>query len=213
MNRIAILAAVAAPILLLPPHASAQVGIAITGGVNYGSFSGPPESDFTSLRRGFSGLALTVPLLRNLEIELGGAFTQKGGQTIAEGGGTMRFDLSYRELTLKGKVSLPLANDRIRVFLTAGPAIALARKDACNVKLSDPRGGHHVVRCALDDFHDRDYSLAGGGGIDLKLSKGFGVTLGATHTYGLTNIAQRDDVGEWKHRTTSLRTGFQFWIG
>lgn len=91
--------------------------------------------------------------------------------------------------------------------------MASARRGACNIKLADPRGGFHVQRCGVDDFHNRDFGLAGEGGIDLQLSAGFGVTFGVRHVYGLNNIAKRDDIGEWKHRTTTLRGGFQFRIG
>jgi len=214
MNPITIIATAAASILLLPtPHASAQeVGIALTGGVNVASFSGT-EFEFESIRRGSLGVTATVGLHRHLGIELGGAFSQKGGLALAEEGG-LTLHMTYWELSAMVRATLPLAQDRIRPYLAAGPAMASAMRDACNLKFAVPQGGWLVRSCGLEDFRDRNFGVAGGAGLELQLSRSMGITLGAVHTHGLTNIVHGAEagraVGELKHRTTTLRGGLVF---
>lgn len=214
MNRITIIAEAAALILLLPtPHASAQeVGIAFTGGVNIASFSGT-EFDFESIRRGTLGISATVGLHRNFGIQLGGAFSQEGGLAQAEEG-EFKLHMSYWEMTAMVRAILPLAEDRIRPYLAAGPAMASAKRGACNLKFAVQHGSWFVRSCGVGDFRDRSFGIAGAAGVELQLSRAMGISLGAVRTHGLTNIVDRGEVGravgDLRHRTTTIRGGLFF---
>lgn len=216
MNRITIIAVAAASILLLPtPHASAQeVGIAFTGGVNVASFSGT-EFDFESIRRGTLGVSATVGLHRNFGIQLGGAFSQKGGLAQAEEG-ELKLHMSYWEMTAMVRAILPLAEDRIRPYLAAGPAMASAKRGACNLKFAVQHGSWFVRSCGWEDFRDRNFGIAGAAGLEVQLSESMGVTLGAVHSRDLTNTAGIGEFGSTisllKHRTTTVQGGFVYWI-
>ena len=216
MNRITIIATAAASILLLPaPHASAQkIGIALTGGVNVASLSSP-DFEFESIRRGSLGVTAMVGLHRHFGIQLSRTFSQEGGLAPAEQGG-LKFHMSYWEMTAMARAILPLANDRIRPYLAAGPAMASARRFACTLKFAVPQGGWSVRSCGWEDFRDRNFGIAGAAGLELQLSESMGVTLGAVHSRDLTNTAGIGEFGSTisllKHRTTTVQGGFVYWI-
>lgn len=211
MKRIAILAAAALSTPLLPPaHASAQIGVALTGGVNYASMSvtGADVLSVSPVTRYFVGMSGTIPLSANFGIELGGALSQKGGQVDGEEGQVI-LHFNHYELALLVRAGVPLAGDRIRPYLAAGPTMGW--ESSCTVKIALFDGGPYEVRpCPAEEFKERDFGLAAGAGIELALSEGLGLTLGAAYALGLRDIEASG--GGVKLRTTTVRGGLVYWI-
>lgn len=196
--RVAVLAT-AASILLLPPvaPASAQVGIALTGGVNVTSFS-DSELKSTSAEatwRRILGVSATVGLHRHLGIEFGGAYSEKGGRWGAEEF-ALNVDMSYFEMTAMARAILPLAKDRIRAYLAAGPALAWAPRSATNLRVAVPEVGDFEVSIQPVQ-QGRSYTsvdtwgIAGAAGLEIQLSEATGITLGVARKYGLSVDAGR----------------------
>ena len=216
MNRITILAATAASILLLPAaHASAQVGIALTAGTNFASMSVAVRGtalDVSAIRRFSVGTAATVPLSGNFGIELGVARSHKGGQAnTVNDGRPLILHIDYYEFSLMGRASLPLAGERIRAYLVAGPSMAW--QSSCKERAATTPAGPpwDVTPCEPGDYRDRDFGLATGAGIELALSAGLGVTLGAVYVHGVRDLTGSDLI-EIRLRTAGFRGGFVYWI-
>ena len=110
--------------------------------------------------------------------------------------------MDYFEFTALGKATLPLAENRLRAYVLAGPA--LARKSSCDTARSTTFGDSppiDVVRpCDEDNFHGWDLGVAAGGGLEIGLSDELGITLGVLYSHGLKNI-QRQGEGHMKHRS------------
>ena len=217
MNRTRILAAAAASVLLLPtPQVSAQVGIALTGGVNFASMSVAGNTDISGVRgvKRFSlGMTTTIPLSRNFGIELGGARSQKGGRLdAADEGRPVIVHMAHNEFTLMGRATLSLAEEGIRAYLSAGPSVAW--ESSCELRIgTTPAGPPWEVRpCRTDDFRDRDFGLAGGVGIEVSLSTALGIALGVGYVHGLRDLAGSYHEEQFKLRTASVRGGFVYWI-
>ncbi len=213
MNSRTILAAAASSILPFapPPQASAQIGVALTGGVNYASMSvtGPDALSVSPVTRYFVGMSGTIPLSANFGIELGGALSQKGGQ-VDGGEGQVILHFNHYELALLVRAGVPLAGDRIRPYLAAGPTMGW--ESSCTGKIALFDGGPYEVRpCPAEEFEERDFGLAAGAGFELALSEGLGLTLGAAYALGLRDM-EASGGGEVKFRTTTVRGGFVYWI-
>ena len=232
-GRVAVLAT-AASILILPPAppASAQVDVALTGGVNVTSFS---DSELKSTGaeatwRGILGVSAKVGLHRHFGIEFGGAYSEKGGRWGAEEF-ALRVDMSHFEITAMGRAILPLAKDRIRAYVAAGPALAWASRSAYSLRVAVPEAG--VFRVSeLPVQPGRSYTnldnfgIAGAAGLEIQLSETTGITLGVARKYGLSVSAGRPATksscpectpsaiifDKLKLPTTTLRGGFVYRI-
>lgn len=227
-GRVAVLAT-AASILLLPPAppASAQVAVALTGGINLTSFS-DSELKSTSTEatwRRILGVSARVGLHRHLGIEFGGAYSEKGGRWGGEEF-ALNVDMSYFEMTAMGRAILPLAKDRIHAYVAAGPALAWAPRSAYDLRLrsltvSKQPAGQGRSYTALDIW-----GIAGAAGLEIQLTDATGITLGVARKYGLTVSAGRPATklscpectpsaviwDKLKLPTTTLRGGFVYRI-
>ncbi len=231
---LAAILATAASILLLPPGppASAQVAVALTGGVNVTSFS---DSELKSASteatwRGIAGVSATVGLHRHFGIEFGGAYSEKGGRWGAEEF-ALNVDMSYLEMTAMGRAILPLAKDRIRAYLAAGPALAWAPRSASKLRVTVPEVGDFEVS-SQPVQQGRSYTsldtwgIAGAAGLEIQLTETAGITLGVARKYGLSVSAGRPATksscpectpsaiifDKLKLPTTTLRGGFVYRI-
>ena len=229
MNRITILAATAVSILLLPPpRTSAQVRVAVTGGVNVTSLSDselkPARSEATWRR--ILGVSARVGLHRHLGIEIGGSYSRKGGQWLAEEF-ELDVDMIYFEMTAMGRAVLPLARDRIRAHLAAGPALGWATRYASDLTFSMPAVTGGVLGVGVErerSFLSLDHGIAGAAGLEFQLSEAMGITLEVARKYGLLNVKGGKPascpqctpgafrLSDLKLPTTTLRGGFVYSI-
>ena len=167
-------------------------------------------------------------LNRYLGIEFGGAYSEKGGRWGAEDF-ALDVDMSYYEVTAMGRAILPLARDRIRAYLAAGPALAWATRSASSLRVAVPGVG--VLETSRRPAQPgRNYTgldnlgVAGAAGLEIQLSEGVGITLGVARKYGLSVSAGRPATkascpecspsaviyDKLKLPTTTLRGGFVY---
>ena len=222
MKRSSTLFFAAALLLLSQAPASAQTKIALTGGATISSLDITTDDDFypdfQSVTRLSIGLAATIPMSDGFGIQLGGAYSQKGGSLeFTEGGivGESSIETDYLEFTALGKVGLPLFGDRASAYLLAGPALAF--ESSCQLRASATSGTESFeidTDCDEGDL-DRpnyDYGLAGGGGLEIGFTDKLGISLGLLYTYGLQDLD--DNSGDSvKNRSLTLSGGFVFSIG
>ena len=101
------------------------------------SSSDPLVPNLQSVSRMSIGLAATIPISERVGIQLGGAYSQKGGSLeVQEDGATIASDIEfdYIELTVLARVGLPLSGDRVSAHLLVGPALAF--QSSCQVAIS-----------------------------------------------------------------------------
>ena len=217
MKRIPILVAATLVLGLPTKHACGQIGFALTGGINYGTLSvdglGLDAQDVESVARLSTALTVTIPLSGRFGFELGGAYSRKGGRVHIETG-LLTFRMNYYEMTALARANQYWMDNRIVAYAVAGPSVAWESSchGALTASLGDSPPFDDVRTCNEDLFHNRDFGLAGGGGLGLELSENLGVTVGAVYTYGLRNLLREED-GHLKHRVLSVRAGFVYWIG
>lgn len=227
-GHVAILATAASILLLATaPPASAQVEVALTGGANVTSFS---DSELKSASaeatwRGILGVSARVRLHRHCGIEFGGAYSEKGGRWGAEEF-ALRVDMSYLEMTAMGRAILPLANDRIRAYLAAGPALAWAPRNAWNLRVGDVETSGRPAQPGRSWRSLDNWGIAGAAGLEIQLSEATGITLGVARKYGLSVSPGRPATmsscpecspsaiifDKLKLPTTTLRGGFVYRI-
>ena len=129
-------------LLLVPATpAAGQTLLSLTGGINVASLevdsSDPLVPNLQSVSRMSIGLAATIPISERVGIQLGGAYSQKGGSLeVQEDGATIASDIEfdYIELTVLARVGLPLSGDRVSAHLLVGPALAF--QSSCQVAIS-----------------------------------------------------------------------------
>ena len=211
-------------LLLVPATpAAGQTSLSLTGGINVASLevdsSDPLVPNLQSVSRMSIGLAATIPISERVGIQLGGAYSQKGGSLeVQEDGATIASDIEfdYIELTALARVGLPLSGDRVSAHLLVGPALGF--QSSCQVAISARLGTVEVTntgRCDELELESKHYDvgLAGGGGIGIGLTDKVKVTLGLLYTYGLFNIDDTGGADTLKTRTLTLRAGLDFPIG
>lgn len=116
-------------------------------------------------------------------------------------------------MTALGRLDIPLYGDRLGIHLLAGPAFAY--ETSCDATIStmvEDRAVSNSAACG-DDF-DRpayDFGLAGGGGLEIGLTRDLGLDLGALYNYGLTDLDNADNATV-KHRVLTLRAGLSYSI-
>ena len=96
---------------MLPAVASAQIDVGIRGGLNLSSFGGADADDvdfgFTGTRTAVNiGAFLNVPVSDVFGVQIGGAYSKKGGQETEEGV-DITLGLDYAEFSILAKISPP----------------------------------------------------------------------------------------------------------
>ena len=211
-------------LLLVPATpAAGQTLLSLMGGINVASLevdsSDPLVPNLQSVSRMSIGLAATIPTSERVGIQLGGAYSQKGGSLeVQEDGATIASDIEfdYIELTVLARVGLPLSGDRVSAHLLVGPALAF--QSSCQVAISARLGTVRITNtgsCSELELESKYYDagLAGGGGIGIGLTDKVKVTLGLLYTYGLFNIDDTGGADTLKTRALTLRAGLDFPIG
>jgi hypothetical protein len=147
--------------------AAGQARIALTGGVNLATVEGTSiyggGQSMTGISAGFSaGLSAIIPVPGGFEIELGSVYSQRGRADSYTGSGLLGWDRhdtdrsvetvsgDYLGLMALGRASLPLAENGLRAFLMAGPA--LSWEASCHVSQIH----HRVLALGLTGDEDLD---------------------------------------------------------
>lgn len=202
MKNLRILVVVLPLVFLTSADVSAQVRVAVTGGVtrlveercdamgtpgssstgaggvNPATCVGETHYGRTRSYTGFSaGLSGIMPLTGAFGIELGSVYSQwKRSSGFPH--------VTNLAVTALGRVNLPWAKNGLRASLMAGPALTFP--------------------------HERrlDLGLAAGAELEYAIDEDLGFTLGTVYTYGMRNLATYTDRGEYvRLRNVVIRSG------
>lgn len=224
MKRLVILAASLPLLFLANANVSAQVRIAVTGGVNLTSseerLANFAFSTEAVPRSSTIGLSAIVPLPSIFALELGGAYSERGRELVYGWCGTpprerALVSMEYLEFRAAGRVNLPLAGNRVLAFVTAGPA--LAWKLSCHSSSTIPNGpryGSGSGSCggiAELDLDKLDLGLAGGVGLEVGMAGRLGVTVSTVYNRGMRDLHQDEDYYV-KLRTVTIQGGLVYRI-
>lgn len=221
---------VLAVLLLSATPAAGQTTLVLTGGVNsasmdFGStlndFLGlavPPESsESLGITRFAAGAAVAFQLSSRWGLQLGGAYSKKGGRWefgAYDWDSDVLLETDYLEITALGRMRIESSGE-FSVFVLAGPA--LSWQSACGVRESGYiHGQQYEVSRNCDargpvasQRSNVDLGMALGGAVEVGMSEGLGVSLGALYTSGLLDVS--GDFGSaLKHRVLTLQAGILY---
>ncbi|MDE2975519.1 MAG: outer membrane beta-barrel protein [Gemmatimonadota bacterium] len=217
MKRHAALVAIAF-VTLAPGTALGQTTLLVSGGLNRASMAVSGDDadevgDISPVTRMWVGLAASVPVSEDWDLELGAGLSQKGFGVIFDDFGfdfEASFEIDYFEITAYAGKSLPVA-DRISVKLLVGPALAM--RLSCRITAKTPEE-EKTEDCDEDEWRETDLGLGGGVRLRIGLSEEVGLTVGAFYTLGLPDLDEDDDFDiTIKSRALTLRAGLAFPIG
>ena len=224
MKRLVILAASLPLLFLANANVSAQVRIAVTGGVNLTSSKERlPNLAFGTEavpRSSRIGLSAIVPLPWMFALELGGAYSERGRELVYGWCGyppreRALVSMEYLEFRAAGRVNLPLAGNRVLAFATAGPT--LAWELSCHsspTTPTDPLYGSGSRSCggiAELDLDKLDFGLAGGVGLEVGMTGRLGLTVSTVYNRGMRDLIPGEDYSV-KLRTVTIRGGLVYRI-
>lgn len=215
-------ALVAIAVVTLAPGTAAlgQTTLLVSGGLNRASVAVSGDDadelgDLGPVTRMWVGLAASVPVSEDWDLELGAGLSQKGfGQSLEGFDVEGTLELNYLEMTAHVGKSLPVA-DRASVKLLAGPALALRLSCRTTTRTPEEEKTEDCPEDEDDQPRGTDMGLGGGVRLQIGLSEEVGLTVGAFYTLGLLNIDEEDDDFDLviKNRALTLRAGLTFPIG
>lgn len=179
-----------------PMPAAAQAAIGVTAGVNLatvaGDQSGDPDSR-TALRLGaFADFPLGLVLTFHPEV----AYSQRGAEYVADGGGSATAKLDYLEMPLLFRVGVP--GSRSGLHGLVGPVLSFELSCGGTVGCSERGTKSFIVGGQI------------GAGIDLPLPL-FRLGIDGRYTLGLESFS--DDESDVKHRVWSINLSAGFPLG
>ncbi len=219
-----LLALAAVPLAQRPAPAAAQVKIGLSGGLNLASM----KVDFSDAEgdvdgrwayRPDLGVFAAVPLAGPVALQLGASYTIRGGITKFSLDGVpaeWTHKVGYIEGSALARYGWQLGNAGFSTHLLLGPTVA--RELSCNVTVAATAGRDSSQSgdstCENADFtpNKYDFGIAGGGGLELLVSRRAGFTVNAVYSYGLNDMDRDSDSGVW-HRTVRVTAGLVFSIG
>lgn len=202
MKKLLTVGLAAAMVMMFSIDASAQMSVnkGLKGGLNFASFSLDPEPEggSTSSQTGIAGgLFLELDLLGPLDIQVEGLFSQKGSKFESDAGGESSTTLSYLEVPVLAKISIPLA-PTMSYNVHAGPALGFKLSESFDPELNSDE----------DFYKGSDLGAVVGLGLKFNALVSF-VTIDARYTLGLSNVLDSDN-GEAKNRSLTLLVGLGF---
>ncbi len=222
--------ALAALLLLSGTPAAGQTTLILTGGVNTASmeFHGslndflgvlvPQESrESVGIQRFTAGAAVAFQLSNRWGLQLGGAYSKKGGRWelgTEDWNSDVLLETDYLEFTALGRLGVK-SPDEVSVVLLAGPA--LSWQSGCGLKESAYLHGQPyevATNCdARGPLASRrsnvDLGVALGAALEVGMWAGLGVSLGVMYTSGLLDVSG-DFGSELKHRVLTLQAGILY---
>ena len=209
------------------PPAWAQTTLSLTGGLNRTTMTADPPDGAVwrseSLTRMSVGLAATLPASEHLGLQLGVAYSQKGGRLRGLDGDafvTTEIALDYFEFSLLAVPTFALSSwDRSAARFFLGPTLA-SRID-CDFHASARLGKEQVAASGGCDAGGRDEVEAAmdlgvvvGGGIAFGVAERADVSVDLLYTLGLIPVGGADSYwGGPRQRVLTLRTGVALPVG
>ncbi len=156
-------------------------------GLSLANWSGASiDEEFTS-RTGFAaGVYLGLKISEGFSLQPEILYVQKGTK-IADSDSKVVFRADYLEIPILAKYAFSLSPD-VRIFVFAGPAIALKVSGKLFVEVDDFSDSYD-----LEELKSTDIGLAFGGGIEIPLGA-LRLSADLRYTLGLTNIYEGDDI-------------------
>lgn len=226
MKRLSFLLPVMLVLLVTSSPVMAQTTLSLTGGLNLTTLTADPPDHTTwrseSLARMSVGLAATFTASEHLGIQLGVAYSQKGGRLSGLDSDvfvTSEITLDYFEFSLLAVPTFPLSSwERSSVRFFVGPT--LASRVACDFEASGWLEAEHVTAAgSCDAGQDElepamDLGVALGGGIALGVTERAAVSIDLLYTLGLIPVGEGDSYWSGpRQRVLTLRTGVTLPIG
>src|SRR5436309_3142663 len=187
LSGILVMLGLAAPMLLLAQGRRASVGAQV--GFSRADLGGPDAAGIRARQGALTGVYLTAPLGRILDLRPELLFALKGGRTevsLQDGSiATLDIDLAYIEVPLLARVTLPTG--RIRPVLFGGPTTGFQIGCDLQVILAT-----ETVRSSCDEagvaiFRTFDYGVVGGGGIEFGWAQS-ALSFEARYTSGIRSV-------------------------
>ena len=179
----------------------------VAAGITSATLNGDGAEEVTESKIGllFGGF-LSVGLSRNLALETGAFYSQRGAK-LSEGGITAKLKLNYVEVPAHVTLRLP-GSGSVTPFVGFGPALGL--KVGCSLAFS---GGGGSVSTDCNDVEDElgsdlkgvDVGLSGTAGVDVKAFR-----VAIAYYLGLSSIDGSDDPADVKNRVFSVSVGYGF---
>ena len=207
--------------------ALAQVSLSLNGGVNLSTLAADAPSPQSvwhseSVARMSVGLTANIPATRHLGLQVGVAYSQKGGRLTAMDDRTLvsvDMALDYFEFSLLAVPTLPLASwERSSVRFFVGPT--LSSQVSCDFDASAWLEAEHVTAAgSCDGGQDEieaamDLGVALGGGISVGVTDRAHASIDLLYTLGLIPIGGGDPYWSGpRQRVLTLRTGLALPIG
>jgi hypothetical protein len=184
MRRFSILVLAIAVFPTPPAPASAQQMIAVWSGVNAtwredGSFPHKPQ-DLNPLRRISVGATATFPTGSWFAVQLGAGYSRRGSVVVHTPDSLeTTWEADYLDLTMLGRLGYALVGNRLDLHLLAGPFLAFPVSSCLRTVVE----GKPYESCGF--LPPIDLGMAVGGGMDLRLTGRFDVTMGLLYNYRL----------------------------
>lgn len=212
---------IAAALALTATPVLAQVSVGGRLGGAMANLSGDGVSDDASSRIGFSvGAFADISVGEAFSIQPEVLFATKGTEAESEVGGetiTSGTKLSYIQVPVTAKYSMPMSGSSIQPYLFAGPSIAFNL--GCTV-YSDAEGAEDQD-CAEasgseeDVVETIDFSLLGGVGAGFAVGNGT-ASIDVRYDLGLTNVnvaPEGEEAPDAKNRAFSVTLGYSIPLG
>ena len=193
--------------LFVPESVRGQMGLSLQAGASLATLGGSDVDSADSRIGPRVAASAIVPLRSNLDLQLGAAYAAKGA-TEQEFGVDVNLGLGYLEIPVLLRLT-PSVAGTISPHFTIGPALAL--RVSCNAAVS-AEGVEISIDCdeEFDDLKSMDFGAIAGAGLDIATSGSLSVSLDLLYNFGLSSIAESDDV---KNRAFSFLAGVTVPIG
>ncbi|MDE2974613.1 MAG: porin family protein [Gemmatimonadota bacterium] len=192
--------------LLAPASLAAQTSLSVGGGITLAKVQLSADGlDVTpDSRMGLTvGVSMTKPLSETVDLQLGGAYVQKGfkvsldffGETVE---GDLKLD--YLELTALAKPSFPMDGE-MSFHVLGGPALGVSM--GCS-----STEGEETEDCS-DDFASLDLGVLVGAGVQMGSFR-----VDAAYTLGIMDVNDADeDPASIKNRSMSIQAAYVIPLG
>ena len=201
-------------VTMLPGAVSAQAELGFRGGINFATLAGDDIDDASSLTKLNVGGFVTLPVSSVFGIQIGAGFTSKGAEDT-EDGTTVSFNLSYIEIPVLAKISVP-STGNVGLHFLAGPAISF--RTGCSI---DAEGGGVSLSVDCDDtgvfdpleIKKTDFGALVGAGLDFSLAPNTSLLVELMYNLGLTQVSDSGVDDDVKNRVFSIVAGLSFKLG
>ncbi len=194
--------------LLAPASLAAQTSLSVGGGLTLAKaqFSADGLDITPDSRMGLTvGVSMTKPLSETVDLQLGGAYVQKGYKVSLDFfGETVEGDLKadYLELTALAKPSFPMDGE-MSFHVLGGPALGVSMGCSSTV-------GEETEDCS-DDLASLDLGVLVGAGIQMGSFR-----VDAAYTLGIMDVDATEDDEESasiKNRSMSIQAAYVIPLG